>query len=304
MFAGWLLVATIQLIRKRAAWPAVLTGCVLLAAKQPGWTLPLFGILGAGILFTGITIIKKRKVRRPEKRTGNGVVSLRSQWVWVSVLSLLTIRYSVSRWTDADCGRLPFESPAVDPLGHEHSQPIVCLGDSLTDYGYPETLRERIRIPVADFGRDGFSTEDAIKKLLPEIESLQPLAVVVELGGHDFKDGRPRSETKASLVSIIERSIAVGAEVILVEIPRGFITDPYAGLERELSAEYDLQLIPDSVIRKFIFWGPYFPPGSWVGEDLQLSDDGLHPNDRGNEVFADYVEDALVKLYGPSILKR
>jgi lysophospholipase L1-like esterase len=303
MFAGWLCVAAFQLVRKRAAWPAVLTGCVLLTVKQPGWTLPLFGILGAGILFAGIAIIKKRK-SHTEKRPGNEAVWLRSQWVWVFVLSLLTIRYSVSRWADADCGRLPVLSPATLPMNHGAPQPIVCLGDSLTSYGYPDVLRDRINIPIVDFGRDGFSTEDAIKNLLPEIEAIRPQTIVVELGGHDYKDGRSRAETKANLIGIIERSRAVGAEVVLVEIPRGFVTDPYAGLERELSAEYDLQLVSDSAIRKFIFWGPYFPPGSWVSEDSRLSEDGLHPNERGNELFADYVEDALVKLYGPTILKK
>ena len=89
--------------------------------------------------------------------------------------------------------------------------------------------------------------------------------------------------------------------MILVEIPRGFITDPYSGVERELAAKYDLQLIDDSLIRRFIFFGPIIPPGTWLNEDQRLSDDGLHPNDLGNRYFASVVRDALVAVFGNAI---
>ena len=91
--------------------------------------------------------------------------------------------------------------------------------------------------------------------------------------------------------------------VILVEIPRGFISDPYDGLERELAAQYDLQLIDDSVIRNFVFNSPIIPPGMWLDRSQRYSDDGLHPNNLGNEYFAHVVSQSLVKVCGDSILK-
>ena len=41
----------------------------------------------------------------------------------------------------------------------------------------------------------------------------------------------------------------MGAGVALTEIPRGFMSDPFWGLEKEIAHEKDLELISDSGIR-------------------------------------------------------
>ncbi len=87
-----------------------------------------------------------------------------------------------------------------------------------------------------------------------------------------------------------------------MEIPRGFLTDPYAGLERELARQYDLELISDSAIRQLVLFSPYAPPGMWMKEG-HLSDDGLHPNARGNAHLAEQATCALRHLYGPEVLR-
>ena len=77
--------------------------------------------------------------------------------------------------------------------------------------------------------------------------------------------------------------------VVMVEIPRSFIRDPWRGLERELARQYDLNLVSDTVIRRFILFSPLIPPGMWLSEHQHLSNDGLHPNKLGNKAFAEAV---------------
>jgi lysophospholipase L1-like esterase len=176
------------------------------------------------------------------------------------------------------------------------------LGDSLTDYGYPQELEKLISVPIADFGVNGIKTDDGIK-MIPDILAANPQLVVIELGGHDYNaDKKPRSATRSNLAKLIETFLDQDIAVILVEIPRGFISDPYDGLERDLAEEYDLQLIDDSVIRSFVFKGPMIPPGIWLDPSRRYSDDGLHPNTSGNEHFARVVCQSLVKVFGDSIL--
>lgn len=166
--------------------------------------------------------------------------------------------------------------------------PVVCLGDSLTDYGYPDELKKLIQQPVADFGFNGYTTDDGLK-LVAEIVDLKPDKVVIELGGHDYKNGESRSKTEANLRSMIESFHGAGAKIVLVEIPHGFINDPWYGLDRQLAREYDLDLIPDTLIRRLVFWGPLIPPGCWFPTTQHLSVDSLHPNDQGNQLMAETV---------------
>lgn len=168
------------------------------------------------------------------------------------------------------------------------SGPVVCLGDSLTDYGYPQGLAMILDRPVADFGFNGYTVDDGLK-LVPEINALKPSVVIIELGGHDFKNGEPRNETQGKLRSMIMAFEDSGSRVILVEIPRGFVVDPWYGMERELAREFDLELVHDCMIRRLIFWSPIIPPGSLVSADMRLSDDGLHPNRLGNKMMAEAI---------------
>ncbi|MCA9205904.1 MAG: hypothetical protein KDA59_22775 [Planctomycetales bacterium] len=177
-----------------------------------------------------------------------------------------------------------------------NNRPIVCLGDSLTAYGYPESLGERLPCPVINFGTDGITTEAGLARL-PQALAHDPQAVVLELGGHDFLRHKPRAETKRRLQTLIDRCRQHGAEVILVEVPRGFIRDPYGGLERELARENDLRLVPDSPIRWCVLLSPFAPPGMWLARERHLSDDGLHPNERGNRLLARYVAQAVNDVF-------
>jgi len=156
-------------------------------------------------------------------------------------------------------------------------------------------------VPVVNFGRAGITARDALKQL-PAILATHPQVVVVELGGHDYLRGYGRAAARASLVEFIEACRQAGAAVVLVEVPRGFITDSFSGLERELARTYDLDLVSDTAIRMLVLRSSTFPIfGNMAGP--RFSDDGLHPNVAGARFLAETVCRALVRMYGSDIVR-
>lgn len=101
---------------------------------------------------------------------------------------------------------------------------------------------------------------------------------------------------------MIEESHAAGAAVVLFEIPRGLVVDPWRGLERSLARQYDIQLVPDSAIRTlFLFSAP--GPLRFLGSARWLSEDGIHPNERGHECLARRVLEALQVPFGEAVVR-
>src|SRR5207237_5297914 len=98
-------------------------------------------------------------------------------------------------------------------------------------------------------------------RLIPDMVEKRPQAVIVELGGHDSLRGRSRADAKKNLGEIILSARLLGAEVLLFEIPLGFVSDPYAGLDRELAREHGLELISDGAIRQLVYFSPFTPLG-------------------------------------------
>ena len=187
---------------------------------------------------------------------------------------------------------------SAHPTSASLNRPVVLLGDSLLAGepplpGLAKSLRTLIDLPVVDLSRPGITTTDALA-FLPALAELDPQLVVVELGGHDYLRGRTLDETYRNLDEIILSARKNGAEVILMEIPRALVSDPYWGVERHLARKHGLELIPDTPIRTLIFWSPYAPPGMWL-PNHRLSDDGLHPNLRGNRYLAEIVARAITR---------
>ncbi|QDU79293.1 Arylesterase precursor [Polystyrenella longa] len=179
-------------------------------------------------------------------------------------------------------------------------RPVVCVGDSLTAFGYPEELGKLLSIPVINQGMDGITSGDALKDL-PKLIDENPQIVVIELGGHDFLKGKTRAATKANLQKIVDACEEIGGAVIIMEVPRGFIVDPFGGLERELVRDNDLELVSDGVIRNLVLWSPFAPPGSLFASDQHLSNDGLHPNSQGNQYMAESIANVFTGWYGETI---
>jgi acyl-CoA thioesterase I len=286
MIAGWLLWHTVAAARGRPAWLPLLACLGILLTKRVYWPPSLF-LLAVAMLIVAI-------VRAVRSRIGQR--HMPGSWVTTSVLwaawllFILDWRMSVSSSRDMQL---------VD------GRPVVCLGDSLTsgllpEKGYPDVLAEMLTIPVVNLGQSGINAHAALE-LLPRVRDADPQILVLAIGGHDFLQGRSRAETRRGLKRLVESCRALGAEVVLMEMPRGFMIDPYSALEREIARQYDLQLISDSAIRRLVLWSPVSPPGIWSPASWHLSDDGIHPNRRGTRHLAETVAAALVNMYGPPI---
>ncbi len=284
MVAVWLALHCRAVLKEKPGWVPLAACLAIVLVKRVAW-LPGISFLLIVIALVAIIRlawqIRKGGLPRPVQYAALG-------FLWFAWLVAVI---------DSNESERTARQPMLDPR-----RPVVCLGDSLTAYGYPDVLSTMVSVPVVNLGRDGISTTDALE-MLPSIRELNPQAVVVELGGHDFLLGHGRDTCRRNLETIIAECRAMSAEVILVEIPRGLEADPFAGLERRLARRHDLELISDSILREFILMGPYAPPGAWLPRSWHLSDDGLHPNDRGNERLARKVRDSLVRVFGPGVLE-
>ena len=287
MVALWLAWGTIQMGRGRSPWIALTICVVVLLVKRP----PLLpAVVAMEVLLITVAVLLgiaavKRTSPLPRRWSAALLIAIWSGWT-----------FFCWQWYSAA------SASRVAPLGAD--RPIVCFGDSLTSGvppygGYPDLLGEMLTVPVLNLGRAGISAGDA-QKYWPEVLASRPQAIVLELGGHDYLKGHSRASTRSNLETMIQDAQAIGAVVVLVEVPRAFISDPYAGLERELAYEHDLELVSDSAIRWLVLWSPSAPPGMWT-DGPYLSDDGLHPNRAGNAVLAAAVARSLRRLYGREI---
>lgn len=288
MVAGWLGVFTWGVVRGRSGVWCLAIPVLVILIKRIDWPPGLWLTLIIFVIVAVAFIISRRRDGKLARR--RRFAALGAVWLAWMVLA-------------CDWHRSAHANHSVAPFD---GRPIVCLGDSLTSLGtqggYPEVLETMVAAPVINLGQPGITSGEALKQL-PTLRAARPQAVVIELGGHDFlKDTtllkrRGRAATKQNLARFITAAQEIGAEVILIEIPRAFISDPFAGIERELAREYDVELVPDTVIRELVLFSPYAPPGMWTGGPF-LSDDGLHPNARGNELMARHVAGALERLFG------
>jgi lysophospholipase L1-like esterase len=284
MICVWLALHTLAVHRGRSEWIPLMICCAVVVAKRPDWSLSLSTlVLSMAAVALVRAIVNATQSRRKSILSWSGVATLWIVWAWFA-------------FDYAEAARM------ARPARHE-AGPIVCLGDSLTAFGYPRALAAKLSVPVIDLGISGCTTTRALE-LIGRMQAAKPHVVIVELGGHDFLQGHSRAATAANLRKIIEAGQSIDADVILVEIPRGFMTDPFRGLERELARKYDLELIPDTLIRKLVIWSPYSPPGMWCNATTHLSDDGLHPNDRGIAHLAEGVAATLIRMYGADITKQ
>ncbi len=286
MASVWVFVGLAAAAKDKPVWPWLIGLVVVLLVKRPGWTMELWVLL---------LVLSAVALRDWRSRNGSDK-SFNRKWLLFGsgALVVTLVNFHAARWIKTN----PSGKRELD------DRPIACLGDSLTDYGYPQELEKLLKVPVADFGVNGIATDDGIK-MTPAILESNPQLVVIELGGHDYNgEQKTRAQTRENLVTLIETFKDANVGVVLVEIPRGFISDPYDGLERELCGHYDLKLIDDSLIRSFVFRSPIVPPGMWLDSSQHYSKDGLHPNELGNRHFARTVAGALADVFGDSILKR
>ena len=268
MIAAWLAFYSLLALRGKPGWIPLATCAAIVLVKRVDGPISLL-VLGAIVLASCFVRALPQLRRYVDSRRPIKIVVVAALWIaWAGF---------VIEWRAA--------ALSSRPLALDKSRTVVCLGDSLTAAGYPQELQKMISATVVSLAREGATTDEALKQL-PALVAAEPQAVIIEIGGNDYVKGRSRLATRKNLQKIIDVCRAIDATVVLVEIPRGFISDPYGGLERELARQNDLQLLSDTPIRQLVLWSPYAPPGIWCDSSWHLSDDGLHPNTRGNQHLA------------------
>jgi lysophospholipase L1-like esterase len=173
----------------------------------------------------------------------------------------------------AGCGVAPSDVPNLGSPG----QTIVCLGDSITSgvgsspgQPYPALLASRLGTEVINQGVPGDTAEGGLSRV-DEALAADPWLVVVELGGNDILNRVPPERTEAALRQILERLLAAGVAVLLVEVEVPF-AGRYAEIYSRLGDDFDVPVLDDTL--------------GEILTDAALKADPIHPNARGHEVLA------------------
>ena len=165
---------------------------------------------------------------------------------------------------------------------------VLALGDSITfgtgttpETSYPVVLARLSAWNVINAGIPGNTTVQALERLPQLLEEHKPQLVLVSIGGNDFLRRTGEAEAKANIRRICEQSIASGAQVLLIAVPRPSMVGAVAGslsdhpMYGELADELKLPLQRQG-------W-------SDVLSDQRLRSDQIHANAQGYEQFANRV---------------
>ena len=185
--------------------------------------------------------------------------------------------------TLAGCGRDKKTAQPVPP-----GSTVLALGDSLTfgtgasaETSYPTVLAGLTGWNVVNAGVSGDTSAQALARLPALLAEHHPKLVIVSIGGNDFLRKLPESDTRTHVHAICKQSLAAGAQVLLVAVPRatvaaalGQMTDH--ALYAEVSKDLKIPLQREA-------WGE-------VLAQPDLRADAVHANARGYAQFARSVQ--------------
>ena len=189
----------------------------------------------------------------------------------------------------AGCGRDKKTAQPVPP-----GSTVLALGDSLTfgtgasaETSYPTVLAGLTGWNVVNAGVSGDTSAQALARLPALLAEHQPKLVIVSIGGNDFLRKLPESDTRAHVHAICKQSLAAGAQVLLVAVPRatvaaalGQMTDH--ALYAEVAEDLKIPLQREA-------WGE-------VLAQPDLRADAVHANARGYAQFARSVQGTAVAV--------
>ncbi len=180
---------------------------------------------------------------------------------------------------------------------------VLVFGDSLsagygidTDQSWTTLLQDRLRAQgyehrVINASISGETTEGGAARIGAALERFAPELVVLELGGNDGLRGFPPSRMRENLGTIIEKSKAAGAAVVLlgIRIPLNYgprYTREFESVFREVAADHEIP------------WIDFFMDGVALDEDLMQSD-GIHPNAAAQPILLDNAWPVISEAIGP-----
>jgi acyl-CoA thioesterase-1 len=174
---------------------------------------------------------------------------------------------------------------------------LLLLGDSLSagygmdrEYSWVHLLELRLAehgysYRILNSSISGDTTQGGVERLPRLLDRYQPEIVIIELGGNDGLRGINPEVTRENMTTMIRKSQASGALVLLagIKLPPNYGTDyleQFESIYADLAAEFDTLLVP------FFMDGVVFEPGL-------LQADGIHPNENGQPVLLDNVWEVL-----------
>ena len=187
---------------------------------------------------------------------------------------------------------------------------VVCLGDSITRRGYPESLEKILGVSVSNAGVNGNTTRQALARLQRDVLSRKPKVVVLFFGANDSRLDAPKTQVSVgeyttNLTKIVEQCQAIGAKVVLGTMPP-IVPEPYfgrhpkenydavGGFEKHIDTYYQaaLKVARDTKATSLDLHVLLQKTPQWVSED------GVHPTAEGNEIIAKLVADKVKPLLG------
>lgn len=186
---------------------------------------------------------------------------------------------------------------ACSVAANAQSQTVLIVGDSLSsgfgveaDKSWVALLQDRLESEgygyrVVNASISGDTTGGGLRRLPRALEQHDPDIVLLELGGNDGLRGTPVNVIRSNLGQMIELARDRGAAVILagMQMPPNYgssYTEAFAGLYRELAADFGIALIG------------FFMEGVAL-EPAYMQADGIHPNEAGQPILLQNVWQVL-----------
>ncbi len=167
---------------------------------------------------------------------------------------------------------------------------IIVLGDSIASgYGlseaesFPSVVSRLLNLPIVNRGVAGDTTADALNRLQQDVLSASPWLVIVELGGNDFLQKLPKTETEANLKEIITKIQEKQAIAVLLGINLGMFKDEYQEIYTRVAKETQAYLIPQ--VLEGIIDNPKY-----------RQEDFVHPNAAGHQRLGERIAKDLKPL--------
>jgi acyl-CoA thioesterase-1 len=171
------------------------------------------------------------------------------------------------------------------------SPTVLVFGDSLSagfgidiDHSWTALLQARLEElgyehRVVNASISGETTEGGATRIDSALTTFSPDLIILELGGNDGLRGFPPQRIKDNLETIIQRSKASGAAVVLlgIRIPTNYgprYTEAFEAVYRQVATDLEVE------------WIEFFMDGVAMNDEL-LQADRIHPNTRAQPILLD-----------------
>jgi acyl-CoA thioesterase-1 len=160
---------------------------------------------------------------------------------------------------------------------------IVCFGDSYTEglgvtskEAYPALLQKALpETKVINAGVSGETAGEALERIFGDVLSKNPSLVIVEFGTNEAFRSLPMEESLKNIEKIVERTQALGANVILVGTRFGDYQENFDQSLRGIAQRNEAGLVLNVL--------------EGVLDNPALKSDAYHPNAEGYRIMAERI---------------